>query len=158
MEEPVSIDVELIVFITGFPLMGESPVQYLDEKTKENYLVEEMKKTYMMERGSHRIIIKRINDKATRIATKLMLCKFLHKFCKEEVPVGVVIVIDQCENDTMLGWAPYLLNLFIDECKDMQDLGTKFHYSWLLILIDLIGWKEPPYSYFCHRVGYYQAM
>jgi hypothetical protein len=53
----------------------------------------------------------------------------------------------------MLSWAPYLLNLFLDDCKDVKDLGTDFHYSWLMILITLIGWKEPPYSYFCDRVG-----
>jgi hypothetical protein len=51
----------------------------------------------------------------------------------------------------MLSWAPYLLNLFLEECKYMQDLGTKFHYSWLLILIALVGWREPKYTYFCKR-------
>jgi hypothetical protein len=35
MEEPVSIDVELIAFITCFPSMSESPAQYLDDKTKQ---------------------------------------------------------------------------------------------------------------------------
>jgi hypothetical protein len=60
--------------------------------------------------------------------------------------------------DTMLSWAPYLLNLFLDDCKDAQDLGTKFHYSWLMILIALIGWREPPYSYFCDRIGHFHAM
>jgi hypothetical protein len=48
-----------------------------------------MKKTYGMERGSHNIIIKRINDAATRMATKLMACKLIHKCCKEDVPTGV---------------------------------------------------------------------
>jgi hypothetical protein len=60
MEEPVSIDVELIAFITGLSSMGESPMQYLDDKTKEKSLAEEMKKTYGTERGSRGIIIKRI--------------------------------------------------------------------------------------------------
>jgi hypothetical protein len=62
MEEPVSIDVELIAFITGLPSMGESPTQYLDDKTKEKALAEEMKKTYGTKRGSCGIIIKRISD------------------------------------------------------------------------------------------------
>jgi hypothetical protein len=43
------------------------------------------------------------------------------------------------------------LNLFLDDCKDVQDLGTKFHYSWILILIALIGWKELKYSFFSTR-------
>jgi hypothetical protein len=118
--------------------------QYLDDKTKEKSLVEEMKKTYRMERGSRGIIIKRISDAATRMATKLMACKLLRKCRKEEVPAGVVAAATQCANGTMISWVPYLLNLFLDDCKDAQDLGTEFHYSWLMILIALIGWKDPP--------------
>jgi hypothetical protein len=52
LDEPVSIDVELISFITGLPSNGEKPTQYLDDKTKEKALAEEMKKTYGTERGS----------------------------------------------------------------------------------------------------------
>jgi hypothetical protein len=107
----------------------------------------------MGQKEAHTIIIKWISDATTRMETKLMACKLLHKCRKEEVPAGVVATTTQCANDTMLSWAPYLLNLFLDDCKDAQDLGTKFHYSWLMILIALIGWKEPPYSYFCDRVG-----
>jgi hypothetical protein len=58
MEEPVSIDVELIGFITDPLSLGKIHTQYLDDKTKEKALVEEMKKTYATERGSHGIIIK----------------------------------------------------------------------------------------------------
>jgi hypothetical protein len=46
VEDTVSIDIELIVFITGLPSQGESPIQYLNDKTKEKVLMEEMKKTY----------------------------------------------------------------------------------------------------------------
>jgi hypothetical protein len=59
--------------------------------------------------------------------------------------VRVVAVAAQCVKGTTLSWAPYLLNMFLDDCKDAQDLGEKFHYSWLLILIAVIGWKEPKY-------------
>jgi hypothetical protein len=135
LEQPVSIDVELIALITGLPSMGENPAQYLDDKTKEKSLAEEMKKTYGTERGSCGIIIKRINDATMRMATKLMACKMLRKCRKEEVPVGVVAAATQCANGTTLSWALYLLNLFLEDCKDVQDLGTEFHYSWLLILI-----------------------
>jgi hypothetical protein len=94
------------------------PAQFLEEKTKEKSLAEEMKKKYDIERGSHGIIIKCISDIATRMATKIMACKFLRKCCKEEVPTP------QCAKGTTLNWAPYLLNLFLDDCKDAQHLGT----------------------------------
>jgi hypothetical protein len=37
-------------------------------------------------------------------------------------------------------------------------LGDKFHYSWILILITLFRWREPPYSYFFDRIGHCHAM
>jgi hypothetical protein len=77
-----------------------------------------MKKTYMTERGSCRINIKRINETATGMAKTLIACKLLCKFHKEEVPAGVVTTTTQCANETMISWASYLLNLFLDECKD----------------------------------------
>jgi hypothetical protein len=41
----------------------------------------------------------------------------------------------------------------LDDCQDAQDLGTEFHYSWLLILIALVGWRHPKYNIFCQRIG-----
>ena len=90
MEEPVSIDVDLIYFTTGLPSQGESHAQLLDGNTKEKVLAEDMKKMYGIERGLSRIIIKHINGTATRLATKLIACKFLKKCRKEEVPVRVI--------------------------------------------------------------------
>jgi hypothetical protein len=157
LEQVVSIDVELIAYITGLPSRGEEPMQFLEDKTKEKALAEEMKKKYGTKRGSRGIIIKRISDAVTRMATKIMACKLLRKCRKEEVPAGVVAAATQCAEGTTLSWAPYLLNLFLDDCKDAQDLGTKFHYSWLLILIALIRWKEPKYSFFATRPNPFHA-
>jgi hypothetical protein len=89
----------------------------------------------------------------TWMATKILACKMLRKCCKEEVPTGVVAAAAQCTNGTSLSWAPYLLNLFLEDCKDVHYLGTEFHYSWLLMLITLMGWRESPYSYFCEWIG-----
>jgi hypothetical protein len=58
LDKPVSIDVELISFITGLTSNGENLAQYMDDKRKKKALMEEMKKNYGTERGSHGIIIK----------------------------------------------------------------------------------------------------
>jgi hypothetical protein len=92
LEQLVSIDVDLITYITWFPSRGMDREKFLEDKTKEKSLAEEMKNKYDTERGSHGIIIRHISDIATRMATKIMACKFLRKCCKEEVPVGVVAV------------------------------------------------------------------
>jgi hypothetical protein len=120
----VSIDVELIAHITGLPSWGMEPAQFLEDKTKEKALVEEMKKKYDIERGSCGIIIKHISDIVIRMDTKIMACKLLKKCRKEEFSAEVVIATTQCAEGTTLSWAPYLLNLFLDDCKDAQDLGT----------------------------------
>jgi hypothetical protein len=52
----------------------------------------------------------------------------------------------QCAKGSSMSWAPYLLNSFLEDCKDAQDWGSEFHYSWLLILIALMGWQEPTYT------------
>jgi hypothetical protein len=77
----------------------------------------------------------------------------MHKCRKEEVPAGIVAVVMQCTKASSMSWAPYLLNSFLEYCKDTQDWGSDFHYSWLLILIALVGWKEPTYSVFLQRIG-----
>jgi len=94
-------------------------VQFLDYKTKLKALAQEMKKKYRTERGSHIIIIKRISDPATKMATKIKACKLLRKFLKEEVLVRVFPAIAQCVEGTTLSWAPYFLNLFLEDCKDV---------------------------------------
>jgi hypothetical protein len=50
-----------------------------------------------------------------------------------------------------MSWVPYLLNLFLEDYKDAQDLGTEFHYSCLITLIAFMGWQEPRYVFFCTR-------
>jgi hypothetical protein len=67
------------------------PAQFLKEKTKEKSLAEEMKKKYDTKRGSRRIIIRCISDITTRMATKIMACKFLKKCRKEEVTAEVFV-------------------------------------------------------------------
>jgi hypothetical protein len=78
-----------------------------------------MKKKYGTDKGTRGIIIKRINDAATQLSTKILACKLLRKCHREEVPAGVVAVASQCAEGTTMIWAPYLLNLFLDDCKDV---------------------------------------
>jgi hypothetical protein len=127
------------------------PTQFLDEKSKEKELAEEMKKKYGTDRGTQGIIINKINDVATQMGGKILACKLLKKCHREEVSARVVAVAAQCAEGTTMSWAPYLLKFFLDDCKDSQDLGTEFHYSWLIMLIAFMGWREPRYLTFGTR-------
>jgi hypothetical protein len=107
-----------------------------------------MNKKYGIDGGTRWIIIKRINDVATQMGAKILSCKLLRKCHREEVPTGIVTVAAQYVEGTTVSWEPYLLNLFMDDCKDAQDIGTEFHYSWLIMLIVFMGWREPRYVTF----------
>jgi hypothetical protein len=110
-----------------------------------------MKKKYGTDKGTRGIIIKRINDVVTQLGTKILACKLLRKCRREEVLAGVVAVATQCAKDTTMSWAPCLLNIFLYDCKYAQYLCTKFHYSWLTMLITFMGWREPRYVTFGTR-------
>jgi hypothetical protein len=100
------------------------PALVLDEKSKEKALEEEMKKKHGTSRGTRGIIIRWINNAATKLGAKMLSCKFLRKCRREEVPAGVIAVASECTEGTSMSWVPYLWNLFQEDCKDVQDLGT----------------------------------
>jgi hypothetical protein len=115
LDRPVSIDIYLIEKIIGLPTYGEKPAHYLDDNTKEKSLAEEMKKTYGTERGSRGIIINKLSEPPTRLATKIMACKFLRNCPKEEASGRVIAATTQCMKGTLLSWIPYLLNHVLDD-------------------------------------------
>jgi hypothetical protein len=94
------------------------PSYFLKDKTKEKLLAKEMKNKYDTKRGSRGIIIKHIIDVTTIMAKTIMACNLIIKCHEDEVSVGVVIATAQCAEGTTRIWAPYFLNLFLDDCKD----------------------------------------
>jgi hypothetical protein len=112
LDKPVPITFELIAQITGLPIQGMDPALVLDDKSKEKALAEEMKKKYGTARGTRDIIIKRINNATTQLGAKILACKLLRKYRREEVPAGVIAIAAQCVEGTSMSWVPYLLNLF----------------------------------------------
>jgi hypothetical protein len=42
-----------------------------------------------------------------------------------------------------MNWAKYLVNHLEIDCRQVQDQGYDFHFSWFLILITFITWEIP---------------
>jgi hypothetical protein len=40
-----------------------------------------------------------------------------------------------------MNWASYLVNELEKDCREAQDQGYEFHFSWLLVLIAFVTWK-----------------
>jgi hypothetical protein len=112
-----------------------------------------VKEKFGTSRRNRGIVLKDIKNNATRFTNKLMDCKLLRKFHKEEELAGFIVVVMHCMKGVMFSWKPYPMNQFLIDCRDTQDNGTEFHYSWLVILIVLVGWKEPKFSLFLDRMG-----
>jgi hypothetical protein len=52
LDKLVSIDVDIIAGIIGFPSRGMDLAQFVDEKAREKALAEEVKKKYGSDRGT----------------------------------------------------------------------------------------------------------
>jgi len=52
------------------------------------------------------------------MAINFLVWKMLRICHKEEVLVGVTVVAAQCAEGIIVIWAPYLLNLFLDDYKE----------------------------------------
>jgi hypothetical protein len=42
-----------------------------------------------------------------------------------------------------MNWVKYLVNQLEIDCREAQDQGHEFHFSWLLILIAFVAWELP---------------
>jgi hypothetical protein len=40
-----------------------------------------------------------------------------------------------------MNWASYLINQLEQDCREAQDQGYEFHFSWLLILVAFVTWE-----------------
>jgi hypothetical protein len=40
-----------------------------------------------------------------------------------------------------MNWASYLVNEIYKDCREAQDLGYIFLFSWMIILIAFVAWK-----------------
>jgi hypothetical protein len=72
MDRSMPITVDLIVGITGLPIDGENPEQYLGEKTRAKAISYEIKAKYGTKRGNRGIKISDINNPMKRFATRLL--------------------------------------------------------------------------------------
>jgi hypothetical protein len=80
---------------------------------------------------------------------QVLACNFLQKCHKDKVLVVVIATTNKFVERIQMNWATYLVNLLLQDYMEAQEKGIEFHYSWLLILIVLVEWKEP---------GHYQHM
>ena len=65
-----------------------------------------------------------------------------------EVLAPVIRIAINCAEGYSYNWAAYVAKEFLEDARDAQEKGRPFHYSWLIVLIALVGWQEPTEAQF----------
>ena len=89
-----------------------------------------------------------LTDQPIRYAAEILAAKMLRKCRPNEVPAPVVKLAASCAVGYTYNWADFIAREFLEDVQDAQELRRPFHYSWLLVLIALVGWREPEQTQF----------
>jgi len=75
------------------------------------------------------------------LACQLIASKLVHKNRPTQVTGFLVDLAGKCTEGLHMNWVQYLVNQLELDCKEAQDQGYEFHFSWLLIPIAAITWE-----------------
>jgi hypothetical protein len=77
------------------------------------------------------------------LTCQLIAGKLVRKNRPTQVTGFVVDLAGKCVEGLQMNWVKYLVNQLELDCREAQDQGYEFHFSWLLILIAFIAWEMP---------------
>jgi hypothetical protein len=55
----------------------------------------------------------------------------------------MVELTGKCVEGLQMNWEIYLIDEVEKDCREAQELGYEFHYSWLIISITFMAWQMP---------------
>ena len=111
-------------------------------------LVTRLIKKYNLTRGGQAHDVVQIEDKPLRFTVQLLVGRVLQKCRPNQVSGPTIKLANTTKDEVQYNWALSLLNQFTNNYIAAQDHNQPFHYTWLLILIGLVGWKEPKQGIF----------
>jgi hypothetical protein len=65
-----------------------------------------------------------ICDPTIRFVTQSVDYKLSRKCRKDQVPLAVIVTVEQCVEGVHMNWATFLLNQFFIDCEEAWDKGT----------------------------------
>ena len=142
-DKKIPINGELIHRITGLPIAGPDPVTEFPSKHEDTKLAQTMKERFGLTKGKRGYHTFAIQEHPIRFAAELLACKVIRKCRPTEVPAPVIRIAMNYAKGYSYNWATYVVREFLEDARDAQEKGRAFHYSWLLVLITLVGWQEP---------------
>jgi hypothetical protein len=144
LDRHVTVDLVLIHMITGLSMQGPDPQKFYPGKAADRTLAQRIKETYGdVEKGKRGYKVASIQDGAVRLACQLIIGKLVRKNRPTQVMGFVVDLAGKCVEGMQMNWVSYLVNELEKDCREVQDQGYEFHFSWLLILIAFVTWEMP---------------
>ena len=103
-----------------------------------------MKEKYDLTHMNRGFLIFSITENTVRFTTKILYYKLLRKMRPTECNAGAVELVELCAEGVAINWSQFLLNELLEDATQTQEESkTKFHYSWLLMLISFIVCSDP---------------
>lgn len=138
------MDLVLIHMIIGLSMQGPDPQQLYRGKVAYRSLAQRIKETYDdAEKGKRGYKVASIQDGTVCLACQLIAGKLVRKNRPTQVTRFVVDLAGKCIEGMQMNWASYLVSELEKDCREAQDQGYEFHFSWLLILIAFVVWEMP---------------
>jgi hypothetical protein len=105
-------------------------------------LAQWIKDTYDdVKKGTRGYKVASIQSGAVHLTYHLIAGKLVWKNRPTQVTGFVVDLVGKCAEGLQMNWVKYLVNQLELDCREGQDQGYEFHFSWLLILITFISWE-----------------
>jgi hypothetical protein len=144
LDHRITVDPTLIHRITGLSMQGPDPQEFYPGKTSDRALAQRIKETYGdVQKGTRGYKVASIQSGTVHLACQLIAGKLVCKNRPTQVTRFIVDLAGKCAEGLQMNWAQYLVNQLELDCREAQDQGYEFHFSWLLILITFITWELP---------------
>jgi hypothetical protein len=144
LDRHITVDPTLIHLITGLSMQGPDPQQFYPGKASDRSLAQRIKEAYNeVEKGKRGYKVASIQDGTVHLACQLIAGKLVRKNHPTQVTGFMVDLTGKCMEGMQMNWVSYLINELEKDCREAQDQGYEFHFSWLLVLITFVAWKMP---------------
>jgi hypothetical protein len=144
LDHRITVDPTLIHRITGLSMQGPDPQDFYPGKATDRALAQKIKDTYGdVEKGTRGYKVASIQSGTVHLACQLIAGKLVRKNRPTQVTGFVVDLAGKCAEGLQMNWAKYLVNQLELDCREAQDQGYEFHFSWLLVLIAFVSWEMP---------------
>jgi hypothetical protein len=123
-------------------MQGPDPQDYYPRKTVDRALSQKIKEAYgNVEKGARGYKVTSIDSGTVYLTYQMIAGKLVCKNRPTQVSGFVVDLARKCLEGVQMKWSKYLVDQLELDCREAQDQGYEFHFSWLLILITFIAWE-----------------